>query len=692
MVFGPDGTIYQPVATLDPQTNAITGMSVTVIRPDLTTATIPIKGTTVGEIGFDSDGNVYQSSYVRDTATDTYVTTVTVIDPVTGTKREFMQEGYGGVQVGPDGTVWVHTETVPFNSSNDRVNVHYWSVLDPVTGLTPKGTVLGGEPTTSVGIATDSTVYGPDGKVYQTTRVGFDDPRYFITVIDPDTGVSDPVELFEKPAGEVVFGPDGTAYQSVSSGLYTTPNNAVVVISPDGDVETIPIDGIPSSVRFMPDGTAYLTISRADSPRKVVILGPAGDLTPYETTDGVPVNEVKTAPDGTVYLTAIRTENPGEEPGTYTDFVFDPWSDNARTVSVLGEVDAAPTFTADGTAYIFSHSSATQDLVTVIDPTRTNTTAVELPDGVSGSVQTGSSGPAYVLTHSGSGDVVTIIRSDGTSTTVALPSRFDRGIVVAPDGTAYSRTSLGPIPGDHALTVIRPDGTLTEIDLPGHPYQAWYAADGTLYQVTSVYAGSGTYDYSLTIVEPGGMTHTTRPIGGMPPQTVTPLLEGPGGAYYKVNLTTPTGPRTLVILPDSSTHEFDGESVDTRVMPDGTVYQTTRVALGGDEYDYSLARIGADGVVTTVPIEGTPYGVIVVGPDGTAYQTIELDEAAGTDLLVLTADGHHTVRLEGSPQSAVTFGPDGTGYVTTNVIDLEALTFGSVVWVVAAASDGASVV
>ncbi|MDO3636126.1 Ig-like domain-containing protein [Mycolicibacterium arseniciresistens] len=689
MVFGPDGTIYQPVATLDPQTSAITGMSVTVIRPDLTTATIPITGTPAGEIGFDSDGNVYQSSYVRDTATDTYVTTVTVIDPVTGTKREFIQEGYGGVQVGPDGTVWVHTETVPFNTFNDRVDTHYWSVLDPITGLTPKGTVLGDD--TATNDAPDSTVYGPGGKVYQTTRLGFDDPRYFITVIDPDTGASDSIELFEKPAGRVVFGPDGTAYQSVSSGLYTTTNNAVVVISPDGDAETIPIEGIPSSVRFMPDGTAYLGISKENSPREVVIIGPAGDLTPYLTADGVPVNGVNTAPDGTVYLTAIRTANPGEEPGTHTDFVFDPWSDNARTVSVLGDVDAAPTFTADGTAYVRSHS-ATQQLVSVINPARTNTTVVELPDGVSGSVQIGSSGPAYVLTESGSGNEVTIIRSDGTSTTVALPSRFDRGIDVAPDGTAYSRTDLLPLPGDHALAVIRPDGTLTEIDLPGDPYQAWYAADGTLYQVTSVYAGVGTYDYFLTIVEPGGMTHTTRTLAGEPQPNFGPVSEGPGGAYYKLNLTTPTGPKTLVILPDFSTFEFNGDSLDTRVMPDGTVYQTTRVALGGDDYDYSLARIDAGGVVTTVPIEGTPYGAIVVGPDGTVYQTIEVDDGGNTDVLVFTADGHHTVRLEGSPQSAVTFGPDGTGYVTTNVIDLDALTFESVVWVVAAASDGASVV
>ena len=165
--------------------------------------------------------------------------------------------------------------------------------------------------------------------------------------------------------------------------------------------------------------------------------------------------------------------------------------------------------------------------------------------------------------------------------------------------------------------------------------------------------------------------------------TARPGADGYDTAVTVVDLTTVTA-RSVTIA---------GYSTDYRVAADGTSFVVGMIDFDcttGSVASYSLTAVNADATASaTEAFGGIPHGDMVLGPDGSVYQIVEMSDgdAVSTDVLVARPGSLDITRigLDGYPQSDVRFGLDGTGYVTTGTIDVQDAALRTVITVVAAA-------
>ncbi|MCA9835228.1 MAG: hypothetical protein KC435_14855, partial [Thermomicrobiales bacterium] len=253
-----------------------------------------------------------------------------------------------------------------------------------------------------------------------------------------------------------------------------------------------------------------------------------------------------------------------------------------------------------------------------------------------------------------------------------------------PDGTAYQTTGTNfANAGNNTthVTAISPAGT-TDTVLSGFPLgSVLFGPDGAIYQTTAV-IDSGSITTHVFMIGPTGATETTIP--GIP--TVYTLISPTGTAYqntaaydsttgdtaYFITAISPGGTVTATQLPGAPYGDSFGQPQSTQFAADGTVYQVTSTGDTTTGYSFHVTVITPGGA-NTAQLPGTPSGAIQVGPDGTAYQLIDIHDSVTDDhsyaVTTITAGGATTIPLPGYPRSTVLFGPDNIVYVTTSSDD-----------------------
>lgn len=376
------------------------------------------------------------------------------------------------------------------------------------------------------------------------------------------------------------------------------------------------------------------------------------------------------------------------------------------TFGLLG--DPGHTATSTVTVHVTPVTPVPPDVVSL--PGQPFSTAVSGPGGVVYQTTVGGDAASGYRTY------VTIVRPDGTSTTVSQAGQAYTGVVVAANGTAYQISSSGG-PGSidytndtTVLRAVRPDGTVVDYTQPGvigstsavvigpdgsiyatstagsanpgyttvvrrvradgttttHTQQGEaagpivVAADGTAYQTSFRYETDMLKSTVVDVLLPGG-TSREYTVAGLPDG---PLVVGSGGiAYQTASLwDEDAGTFTTTIIairPDGTsgarTSVFAVRPT-TVVASDGTAYQTT--ANGGT----TVAVVQPGGARVSKTWSGTPVGGVVIGTDGYAYQASVSN--AKTTVTVLRPDGSIAlVRVQnGSPVTDLAVAADGSVY------------------------------
>ena len=303
---------------------------------------------------------------------------------------------------------------------------------------------------------------------------------------------------------------------------------------------------------------------------------------------------------------------------------------------------------------------------------------------------------------------------DPTSDTVTDTASARTGTVVGSDGTTYELATGadGPAvvvttPGGDPLRVELNGTLFPPVDLAGVPTflsGVQFAPDGTPFVITGIH--DGVYDpylgsfgiLEIAVLDPVSGAAKTTTVGGSEYGTLifraddTPVLythtARPGADGYDTAVTvvdlTAVKARSVTVA---------GYSTDYTVAADGTSFVVCMVDFDGTTGSvatYSLTAVNAETTAsTTISLGGIPHGDMVLGPDGSVYQVVEMSDgdAVSTDVLIVRPGSLDITRigLDGYPQSDVRFGPDGTGYVTTGTIDVHDATLRTVITVVAAA-------
>ena len=248
-------------------------------------------------------------------------------------------------------------------------------------------------------------------------------------------------------------------------------------------------------------------------------------------------------------------------------------------------------------------------------------------------------------------------------------------VTVEPLGVAVIRTSDSPaVPGNPlGIPVIGTDGT----------------------SARTVYSGTGTaadpYRTTVIVVHPDGTVMISDPIEGQPQGSM--VVDTKGNVYqttetgdgvaqpYVTTVTVihPDGDTTSTVIEEESVIGGAGDSAVAGVVvgPDGTAYQTTSFGTGGTNSPYgsTVTIIRPDGTVTSVPAGVFANSGVVIGTDGNVYQTADAAGNFGgthldgyTTVTVIHADGTATyVEIFGHGLAAgvVAIGGDGTVYQST---------------------------
>lgn len=673
MAMAGDGRLY--VATAENGT-------VVVLDDDGSIAeTFSVGGIPVG-VAVADDGTFY--------VTDFSDSTVRVFDSA-GTQIDTIPVGADSVTIGPNGVVYV----TDFSGNAIRP-------------INPDGSL--GEPIFA-GVNPSAIAFDGDGRIYVSNYAGGT-----VTMLVPTpvqdlqvaTPIGDPVAHIPATnddavlAGPVVAG-DGTVYRvATSRDAEGTATVAVAVISPTGETTVSdPVPGIPVGAMVIgPDGRVYQTVSYYDAvdgaATGIIVIEPTGEssFTGYQA--GESAGPVVTGADGTAYLSQYQAE----EDGTYATTVLVITNDGATVFTLdglpgsvaTGQI-SGPVVAPDGTPYLTVTDWVT-DPAALAPNAYTTTVGILSPTGLTirsiegaagGSVVFGSDGTVYQT-------IVEFVADGGTSmsalTTIAALT--DVGLVglpnsvaglavgsaaVAADGILYQTiVNPDPVDGEHTTTVAMISSAgITQVsdNIAGLPFDpsgdaipVVVGSDGTAYQVTQILdPNTLTYRTTLAVISPLGGT-TIIEIEG---DVVGPVMTGPSDTAFLTTYDAGTTWVTVISPTEATTHPVDGSPSGSVVLgPDGTAYQTVgRVDPYTNEATTTVAVILPSGV-TYFSTEGVPGGPVVVTSDGTAYQTIGHSNVDGeaTSVAVLTPAGITTViqPVHGNPVGSLVSGPDGGLY------------------------------
>ena len=557
-----------------------------------------------------------------------------------------------------------------------------------------------------------SSLIGDDGSAVAVvvTGTGATDDPYRTTVVMVRPGaepVTVPVDGY--PLGAVVVGADGTASETVLAGTGTTDDpyrTTVVAVRPGAEPLIVAVDGHPYEGGVGADGTIYQTVytgaGAPDDPYRttVVVVRPGAEPLVTAPVDGYPYYGGVGA-DGTVYQTVYTGTGAPDDPHRTAVVVVRPGEEPVITAPVDGYPQyGGAGVGADGTIYLTMYSGTG----TVADPYSTAVVVMRpgaepLTVSADGypydALVVGADGAAYqtVLTGTGTtgdsyGTVLVVVRPGVEPLTVSVDGLPTHGMVVGADGAAYQTVVSGSGTTDDpygtTVVVVRP-GVEPVITAPvdGLPYggRVVVGADGTAYQTVVTGTGSTDDPYGTTVVmlRPG-VEPLTVSVDGVPADEV--VVGADGTAYQTVvsgsgTTDDPYGTTVVVLRPGVGpviTAPVYGRPYGGRVVvgADGTAYQTVVSGSGTTDDPYGttvvVLRPGAEPL--TVSADGYPNDAVVVGADGTAYQTVysgsgTTDDPYGTTLVVLRPGAEPlTVSADGYPNDAVVVGADGTAYQT----------------------------
>jgi VCBS repeat-containing protein len=686
------------------------------------TATVNITITPVNDgppVAHDDAGTVAEGATIPSinvVGNDTDPDGTATIDP---TSVIVTQPGHGTASVNPDGSI-------KYISNGDEVtsDSFTYTVKDTSNATSNAATV-----TVAITASTPSTPVVDPTHPYTPDPVQPGDPqgtvRGHVNVTDPQhlpltyTGTTTTTQgaVTVNNAGTFRYTPsaqarhDATADNATQTGADTF-NFTVTATNSSGVTVTVPVSApiepslnqVPTAPTTTPsrtldptDGKITSTIGYADPENDTLTYtGPVGGLTAGGGTVTVNTNGTYT------YTPDPADRHPAATGGAAAtdsfDVVVTDGHGSTQTVTVHVAIDPtnqvpAPPVTQP-VSPVTDHSDGTvvgnlgyidldDDQLTYTGPESEKTVA-------GGTVQVYSDG-AYFYTpdpadrlnaythpdqNTDSFDV-TITDSHGSTQTVTVHVTIDPTPAAVTQAVPLNNVGTGP-----GGTSFGPDGS---------SYTSGYRfTDQGAEPVVVVVDGTTGETQYISI--PGGSTYS-YPAGsvmfgsdGTPYQTWTDYDTATGQNTTSVSkIDTITGTATLV--------GSGSGSPDQVVMgPDGTVYLRTTTSAGGRQRDHLWVMKPNSGTsVDVVPTDHpdqpyyAPYdgGDLVIGPDGTAYQTLEWDEDNSqrhTVVLVIDKDtGEATpVALDGPPRGGAVVDRNGTAY--------QATTFGN--WLSAITSDG----
>ncbi|WP_396906680.1 hypothetical protein [Mycolicibacterium phlei] len=546
--FAPDHTAYNTTVLADSGDDSY---ELSVLDAIGAGRTIPLAGTPAGPVVFDADGGAYQSSYRHDPDTDSYVTTVTVLDR--GRHVEASVDGYPVAFGTGGGIAYQVTESRPFADGDaaDRTTV---TAIDPVRGATRTAAQLPG--------AALEFVTAPDGTAFQTVRVVAGDRYRYSLARIPKDGAVQTISLTGSPVGAITLGPGGTA-------LLTMRPGGVVVIGPDGDVAVVTLPAGPrGGPRIAADGTAHQTVRTGE----VAVIDVAGArlVETATTTADAPV----TGPDGTVYThhngassSLVEIARRGSEP---TAVEIDGQLVSAGRTSSASSVLQGVRFAPDGTPFVISAAREVPAdpvlgghdglVVTVLGDDRPARMPLAGTDaGVLKFLSDNTFTYIAPVLGDGVGTAVTFVDlAAGTADGIHLDGYFTDHTVGA-DNTVFVVTNadfdpLSGVPGrEYALTVAAADGSLwTTTAIDGAPYEGLVSGpDGAVYQVVEGADGLST---GVLVVRPGGLTPVRIDLDGYPQSPV--VFDSAGVGYVTTGVVDALtgGPRTVVTVVAAPAH------------------------------------------------------------------------------------------------------------------------------------------
>ncbi|MFN8070459.1 MAG: Ig-like domain-containing protein [Mycobacterium sp.] len=679
VTIGPDGTVYQasdagPVV-LDPGSWRLHRAPVAGSPTSSVVTTDPADGTVTGLVRVtDPDGDML--TYALDPAS----TAAVVVDPATGgwvytpTPLERSAAYYG---TGPATAAF----TILASDGEFQTPVAVSAPISPYRGTTivlPTGAV----PSGSVVIGKDGTAYqvSYNEAADQTyiTLIGADGTAH---TSDPLPGrevsalLGDRQEYIARSGGGAqVFtiqltGPDYLAYLNLIDSDGTTTTTSVPL--PTGDLSN-------AGAEAGPDGTAYF-VSSTDFETRVTVVG--ADGVPHNSgaipgQDGIPGDVVAFSPDGTAYMT---TFGPNADLDDYLTYVTVIGTDGTTHTSgaMAGYAQWHVVFGSDGTAYQSTASySGGPSIVAVINADGTIRASAELPAPFFELPVIAPNGNLYQTTYDDTADETYISAVDSTGTVSQIGQFAGRPadrLLIGAGGTLYQTIVTGDAndPGAQtSVVVVGSNGTVITSAVPGIASYGGVQLDqgGRASLITSSYDSTETY---ISAIDSDGTVLSVGTLPGEPARDAHYVTAD--GAFYQtthaydvttdayhtyVTVITPDGvPQTTTILGEPS--------YGIIVAADGSVYQA--VVDRGASLTY-VTVISPDGTVHTGnPMRGVPsQGYLAVDMAGQVYVTtyrpgvtyVGAVDSAGT---IRTGDS-----LLGEPLGGVVLGPDGTVYQTTH--------------------------
>jgi hypothetical protein len=416
----------------------------------LGTADLP--GNAAGGVVIGTDGTAYQITRTGDAF---LVTAIDPNDPTNPTTVDVPDvDSTAGVAVGPDGTIYQTSESPPADMSGVDFVTH-------VTAINPSDPTNPAPVDDVAGRALGAVVVGPDGILYQFTRVGtqLGDPGHLAAhVIGP--GTTTDVPLPGDLLSDVVFDTDGIAY----------------VVTREDDPTGF--SGIHITVIDPNDPNNPTTISSAGFAAGRLGVGAGAVYQNHFVASGYQMRVV--------------------DPDDPTNFIF---------IALPGEPQGAPVVRADGLAYQ-TVSTSTGYAIVVVDPaTQTTSDPIDIPGDAIGGVVAGPGDRAYQTSLDGSGVHVTMVDpADLTNPTTVDVAGFSSGaVVVGADGTVVQTTTTtgGDAGTVSHVTVFNADLTQrTTIDnIPGEPFGPPVVGDdGTVYQTVRTPDGTGGFVYQTAVI------------------------------------------------------------------------------------------------------------------------------------------------------------------------------------------------
>ena len=395
-----------------------------------------------------------------------------------------------------------------------------------------------------------------------------------------------------------------------------------------------------------------------------LVIGPGGAL--YQNTRILNSD----APSGYDY--AITVIPPAPSASTFARVASTALDTGTNTVALPGEPAGSPAFGSDGTIYQpvrapgdtgFAGSGCEDCSLAIVLPGDTTAQIVHIPGQLLyAPPPASSSGGGSSLVTAGPGRTAYLTTVDSSVQTITV-WRVDADTATAEDIV---------ISGENGINTLG----------------ATIGADGTAYKTTRLLTWDGTqfdYDTKLWVIAPNEDTANSFQLDG---DVYSPVVvDDDGIAYVTTSRTTSSSIEPTVIWrvdPTGSTAptpiEVEGLPYYSLMLgPDGTAYQTVFRDLDPDgdpstpdnTQQFLTVVIPQGSTTPTVVDLGTSTsgaGPVTISPQGTAYQLMtEIDPATYSgDTTVFVFDGatHNEISLDGVATS-IDVGPDGKGYVVT---------------------------